>query len=166
MRGFASSFIDRLSGWGGWLIAVLLIAQVVIVALRYVFALGWSWATDLMTYLFLLSVLLPGLMVIVSNASVRVDVFYAGWSARRRTLVDRAALLLLLFPAMAYAAWASLGPTLISWAILESSPTFGGLPGYFILKTALTAFFGSIALAALIMGLSRSPYPTELSDES
>lgn len=68
MRELVSLLIDRLCGGGGWLIALLLIAQVIIVALRYVFSLGLSWATDLMVSLFLLSVLLPGLMVIIGNA--------------------------------------------------------------------------------------------------
>ena len=73
-------------------------------------------------------------------------------------MVDRAALLLLIFPAMGYAAWTSLGTTLRSWAILEASPTFGGLPGYFLLKTGITVFFATLALAALALAFRSAPY--------
>lgn len=146
--------------WGGVMVVLLLLAQIIVVALRYVFSLGWSWALDLLVYLFYLSVLLPMLLVLVGNATVRVDIFYAGWGIRRRTFVDRFALLGLLFPTMTYVVWASLGPTLNSWRVLEASPTFGGLPGFFLLKTLLTLTFAALAGVSLIMGLRKSPYET------
>ena len=151
---------DALRSAAGGLIALLLLAQIVIVALRYVFALGWPWATDLLVYLFYLSILLPGLAVLLGNHSVRVDVFYATCPRPWRQRIDRGALLLLLAPAMAYAAWTSVGPMLNSWRVIESSPTFGGLPGYFLLKTALTLFFAGLAFAAVWMALRSAPYGT------
>ena len=107
-RGIFRS-VEVLARMGGHCIVALLFAQIVVVALRYVFSFGWTWALDLMVYLFFLSVVFPGLAVLFGNASVRVDVLYAGWPARRRRLVDRAALLCLLAPTMGYAAWASWG---------------------------------------------------------
>ncbi|MEW2915118.1 TRAP transporter small permease subunit [Leisingera sp. JC11] len=152
---------EMFRSWAGYLVTALLFAQIVIVALRYVFALGWPWALDLLVYLFFLSVLLPGLWVLTSNVSVRVDVFYSGFGKTRRRGIDRFSLLFLLFPAMAYSAWASLGTTLNSWRVLESSPTFGGLPGYFLLKTALTLYFTIFAVTALILALRKQPYANE-----
>lgn len=157
MRG-TLSFAAALRAWAGYLVITLLLAQLLIVALRYVFALGWPWAQDLLVYLFFLSVLLPGLRVLTGNSSVRVDVFYASYSAQRRRLTDRLALALLLAPAMGYAAWASLPAVLRSWQVLESSPTFGGLPGYFLLKTALSLYFAAFAAVALALAFRRAPY--------
>lgn len=150
---------------GGIVILALLFTQIVVVALRYVFSLGWSWAMDLLVYLFFFSVLLPMLMVLIGNATVRVDVFYAGWTARRRRVVDRVALLLLFCPAMAYAAWTSLGTTMSSWRVFESSPTFGGLPGYFLLKTGLTLLFSMLAIVGVVMALRREPYKDAASED-
>lgn len=144
--------------WAGATIVVLLLVQTVVVALRYVFAMGWPWMPDLLIYLFYFSVLLPALMVLIADETVRVDVFYANWNPRRRRIIDRIALLFLFFPAMAYAAWASFGSTLNSWRVLEASPTFGGLPGYFLLKTALTLSFMLLAVAALVMALRKTPF--------
>lgn len=151
-------FVVALTKVAGVLLAVLLVMQVSVVALRYVFSFGASWTQDAMVYLFFFSVLLPGLAVLLLNKSVRVDVFYANWSRRRRNLLDRIALLALLAPATAYAAWASLGPTLNSWSVYEASPTIGGLPGYFLLKTTLTLFFVLLSLLALYMGLRPRPF--------
>ncbi|MCP5075588.1 MAG: TRAP transporter small permease subunit [Rhodobacteraceae bacterium] len=158
MKRLANAVSKAFTSWAGALIALLLLAQVVIVALRYVFAIGWPWALDLLVYLFFLSVLLPGLAVLTGNVSVRVDVYYANWSRRRRRTVDRLALLILVVPAMGYAAWNSFGTTVNSWQVLESSPTFGGLPGYFLLKTVLTLYFAMFAVTALIMALRKEPY--------
>lgn len=153
--GIVASALRRVAGWA---IVLLLIAQVVVVALRYVFSFGWPWSLDLLVYLFFVSVLLPGLIVLLSNTSVRVDVLYGGLAPSRRRLVDRIALLGLLAPAMAYAAWASWPNTLRSWQVLESSPTYGGLPGYFALKTCLTLLFAALAVSALVLAFRRDPY--------
>lgn len=159
------ALLGRLSAWlqsaAALAVVCLLLTQVIIVALRYVFSVGWPWALDLLVYLFFFSVLLPGLRVLSGNSSIRVDVLYAGWSPRRRVRVDRIALLFLLFPTMGFAAWASLGTTVGSWRLLEASPTIGGLPGYFILKTALTLFFAAMALLALALAMRREPYGGE-----
>ena len=145
----------------GYLIVALLLAQVVIVALRYVFSIGYPWALDFLVYLFCLSVLLPGLAVVVGNVGVRVDIFYSSWSKPRRRLVDRIALLVLFFPSMAYAAWTSIGTTVKSWEVLESSPTYGGLPGYFLLKTGVTLYFAAFAICALVLAFRKAPYAEE-----
>lgn len=149
---------DRLADAAGLLLGFLLLLQIVVVAFRYVFAIGRPWATDLLTYVYCVAILLPGILVLVANLSVRVDVFYAQWGPRRRALVDRIALLVLFVPAMGYATYASWAPTLSSWHTLEGSPTYGGLPGFFLLKTGLTLFLGSLALTGLVLGLRRSPY--------
>ncbi|MCB1385621.1 MAG: TRAP transporter small permease subunit [Nitratireductor sp.] len=155
---FLSAVSRGLAAAGGWLIAALIVLQLMIVVLRYVFSAGWPWSLDLTVFLFLLIATLPGLLVVTGNSGVRVDLFYAGWLRGRRRLVDRLALLLLLCPSMACAAWASLGATLQSWQVLEGSASAGGLPGVFLLKTVLTLFFAVLALAGLLLALRRAPY--------
>lgn len=152
-----------LEGAAAVLLIALLLIQVLIVALRYVFAYGTPWSLDLLTYLFFLATIAPAPALLIADGSVRVDVFYDRWSGKRRALADRTALLCLLFPAMAWAAFASLPETLSSFRVLEASPSVGGLPGYFLLKGAMSAFFFSLALTALVLGLKRRPYRQDLS---
>lgn len=165
MKTLIASVAETMRTVAGSVVLLLMFAQIVIVALRYVFSLGWPWAVDLLVYCFLLSALLPALFVLIRDVSVRVDIFYSRWPERRRGYVDRIALLVLFFPSMVYAGWASLSITRRSWQVLETSPTFGGLPGYFLLKAALSLVFFALAIAALVMALRRVPYLTEERDE-
>ncbi len=160
-----SDFRKRRVDPAGWLralaaiaVIVLLAAQIVVVAMRYVFSMGWPWATDLLTYLFFLIVSLPMVAVLLRNESVRVDVLSQSFSRPLRRAVDRVALLVLLFPAMAWAAWKSVPMVSTSWRVLESSPTLGGMPGYFVLKTLVAVVFAALAVLALFLGLRRTPY--------
>lgn len=149
----------------GLIVLLLMFAQIIVVALRYVFSLGWPWALDLLVYCFFVSALLPALFVLIRNVSVRVDVLYGRWTEETRHRIDRMALLVVLLPSMAYAGWTSLATTVRSWVVLETSPTYGGLPGYFVLKTLLTLAFFVLAAAAVFMACRRSPYSMEQPDE-
>ncbi|WP_370269875.1 TRAP transporter small permease subunit [Nioella sp.] len=155
------SFSGTLRGVAAFAVVALLMVQIVIVALRYVFSLGAPWATDLLTYLFFLIVSLPLVGVILNNESVRVDVFSGRFPPRLRRGIDRVALLGLLFPASAWAAWNAVPMVRTSWRVLESSPTLGGLPGFFVLKTVTALVFAALALVALIVGLRPGLYGKE-----
>jgi TRAP-type mannitol/chloroaromatic compound transport system permease small subunit len=148
-----------------YVVLLLMFAQITVVALRYVFSIGRPWAYDLLVFCFFISALLPALYVLIRNANVRVDVLYVLWAEKGRRRVDRLALLFLLFPMTAYAGWASLSLTIRSWAVLESSPTYGGMPGFFLLKSLLSLTFFVLAAAALILALRRTPYGPEKPDE-
>ena len=148
----------------GFVVLLLMCAQIIVVALRYVFSLGWPWAVDFLIYCFFVSALLPALFVLIRDVSVRVDVFYSRWADEKRHRIDRLALLIVLFPSMAYAGWASLSTSARSWAVLESSPTYGGLPGYFILKSLLSLVFLVLAAVAVFMALRRVPHSVERRD--
>lgn len=155
MRTAAANVARAMQTVGGGLILLLMLSQLVVVAMRYIFALGWPWALDLLVYCFFLSALLPMIFVVLADASVRVDILYSGYSPELRRRLDSIALIGLLASSMGYAAWASWGNTVRSWQIMETSPTYGGLPGYFLLKTTLTAVFAGLAVTAVAKGLQR-----------
>ncbi len=149
---------EILRGIAGFAVLCLLAAQIVIVALRYVFSLGAPWATDLLTYLFFVVVSFPLAAVLLRNESVRVDVFSPRFPPAIRQVIDRFALLCLQFPAMAWASWKAVPMVQTSWRVLESSPTLGGLPGYFILKTITALIFVTLAVVSLFLGLRPNLY--------
>lgn len=160
------SFAGTLRGLAAVAVISLLMAQIVVVALRYVFSIGAPWATDLLTYLYFFIVSLPLAGVLLRNESVRVDVMSQRFPPVLRRWIDRIALLGLLFPAMAWAAWKSVPMVQTSWRVLESSPTLGGLPGFFILKTITALLFATLAIVALILGLRPGLYRNHQTDES
>ncbi len=149
---------DKAATLAGALIIAMVVVQLVIVVLRYVFFFGVTWGLDLLVYLFLISSLLPLFLVVLENRSVRVDVLYQGYPSILKAVVDRVGLAVLLFPVMAYTAYVSFAPTLNSWKLLESSPTLGGLPGYFLLKTVMLITFSGLTLIAFILVLRSRPW--------
>ena len=143
-KTLARRCLDLLTDIGAMAVPVLLFTQILVVALRYAFSLGWPWATDLLTYLNFVIVSVPMIGVVALNSGVRVDVLRARMSERLQRALDRVALLALFLPAMLWAVWTSWPLTRNSWSLLEGSPNMGGLPGYFLLKTLLTLVFADL----------------------
>lgn len=153
---------SEVATWGAALaIIALMITQLIMVVLRYVFSAGFQWGQDLLVYLFMSSSVLPLAYVIVKDKSVRVDVFYAGYSAATKATIDRCGLLLLLLPVTSFTVYASWDSLINSWRILEGSATLGGLPGLYLLKSLQVLVFIALALCALVLGLKRSPWENE-----
>jgi len=150
---------EYLAALAGLLIIGIMLVQLVVVLLRYVFSIGVAWGLDLLVYLFLVASLLPLLFVILSNHNVRVDVFYQSYSLSLRNRLDRISLAALLFPVTAYTAYVSWAPALNSWRLLEASPTLDGLPGYFLLKTLQLLVFASLSLIAVLLAARAQPWP-------
>ncbi len=164
-RTLSRRFLDLLTDIGGIAVLALLLLQVLVVALRYAFSLGWPWATDLLTYLNFIIVSVPMIAVVALNRGVRVDVLRDRMSAGLQRLLERVALLCLFLPAMAWAAWTSWPLTRNSWSLLEASPNMGGLPGYFLLKTLVTLIFTGLAITAVCIGLRPGLYGKPDTDE-
>ena len=71
---------------------------------------------------------------------MRVDIFYASASPRRKAIVDLCGALVLLIPfaaAILYFSWPYVAR---SWAIMEGSREASGLPLVFVLKTLIPVF--------------------------
>lgn len=91
-----------------------------------------------------------------SNQNVRVDVFYQSYKAKSKIRLNRLGLIFLLLPVSAYTTWVSIGPMVNSWELLEASPTFGGLPGYFLLKTVQWLVFAGLTVVTIFLMLKPS----------
>lgn len=127
-----------------WLAVLLVLIQFVVVGLRYIYGSSFIWLQESVIYthaaLFMLAI---GYTFLV-DAHVRVDVLYAGWSARRRALVDLIGILIAVLPFCALVIWASWGYVALSWRMGEGPMQVGGLP--------LTSFLKSLipVMAALL----------------
>ena len=83
------------------------------------------------------------------NEHVRVDIFYRGFSHKRKALVDVFGSLFLLLPVNVFILVVSWDYVMMSWRLLESSQEAGGLPLVFILKTLILLFAFSMSLQGL-----------------
>ena len=139
-----ANIIDRITVGIGKALAVLMLPLVILVfanaILRYVFGIGHVWLFEAVGYCFaILAVGLAG-WALKENEHVRVDIFYAAMSRRKRALIDILGTCLLLFPFL-WLMWdRSLPYVQRSWRTRETSMEISGIPYVWLLKTCLLAF--------------------------
>ena len=135
-----------------WAALLVVLVQFAVVVLRYVFGIGSIWLSESILYGNAIMFMLAAAWTLQQGGHVRVDVFYAASSPRRKALIDLAGAVLLLLPFMLALAWLSLPYVARSWAILERSRETSGLPAVFLFKTLIPLF----ALLLALQGLSQA----------
>ncbi|MFD2435528.1 TRAP transporter small permease subunit [Modicisalibacter luteus] len=133
-----------------WLILAMMLIQFLIVVLRYMFNFNSIPMQESVMYMHALVFLLAASYTLKHDGHVRVDIFYRGFSARRKAWVDLFGTLFLLMPVMLFVLVSSLGYVSKSWAILEGSPDTGGIPAIFLLKTLIPVF----AVLMIVQGIA------------
>mgnify|MGYP000202129705 CR=1 FL=1 len=89
-------FIDAVGHLTLWIALGMIALVATNVVLRYTMSLGSVWAQDLEWHLLAALILLGMSYALQRGDNVRVDVFYAGYSPRKKFVVDVVSLLLLL----------------------------------------------------------------------
>jgi TRAP-type mannitol/chloroaromatic compound transport system permease small subunit len=148
--------IDRLTTAIGraaaWLALAIVVLQFVLVVGRYLFDFGSIWLSEAVIYAHAALFLFAAAWTLKAGGHVRVDVFYAHASLRRRAAVDLVGALLLLLPFVLVLLWLSVPFATRSWAILEGSQETSGLPLVFLLKTFIPLF----ALLMVLQGIAQA----------
>jgi TRAP-type mannitol/chloroaromatic compound transport system permease small subunit len=149
--------IDRLNMAIGrsvaWACLFVVIVQFAVVLLRYGFGIGSIWLSESIIYAHAALFMLAAAWTLREGGHVRVDVFYAGTSPRRRAMVDLGGALLLLLPFMAVLLWFALPYVARSWALLERSRETSGIPAVFLLKTLIPLFAVMMALQGVAQAI-------------
>jgi TRAP-type mannitol/chloroaromatic compound transport system permease small subunit len=135
-----------------WCLLAMVILQVVVVFMRYVLGLGSIWLQETIIYAHATLFMLAAAWTLQRGGHVRVDIFYANASPRRRALIDLIGAVVLLVPFAVALTVLSLPYVTRSWAILERSRETSGLPLVFALKTLIPAF----ALLLALQGVSQA----------
>lgn len=133
--------LERFSEWSGQRIAWLTLAMVLvtfgIVILRYVFAVGWIWLQESVSYLHAMVFMLGAAYTFKHDAHVRVDIFYRKFDTRQRAWVDLFGNLLLVLPVCGFIFLNSWNDVIDSWRRLEGSEETGGLDLVYVVKTCM-----------------------------
>ena len=149
-----SSLIDQVSYRIGravaWLALTMVLLQFLVVIMRYVFGTGEIWLQEAIIYQHGLLFMLGASFTLLKDGHVRVDIVYAGVSARTKAAINLIGAALLLIPVMALILWVSYPYVANSWAVLEGSREVSGIPAVFMLKTVILVF----AAMMLLQGLS------------
>jgi len=168
----AVNAIDWINRWVGWLVAWLTLATVLVcgavVLLRYVAGQGHVWMQELYVWTHAMTFMLAAGFAYLLNAHVRVDIFYARFGARGKAWIDLFGVIFLLMPWLVLLAWTSWTYVSYSWQTNEVSVQSNGMPGMYVLKSALLGFVFLVGLQALawigrcvLVLAGREPPPSE-----
>lgn len=142
--------IDRFNDWLGRWLAWLILGSVVVCALtailRYGVNVGFVWMQELYVALFAVNFTLAAGYTYARNQHVRVDIFSTRMSERTRAWIEALGFVFLMLPWLVAILYAAYPFVALSWRLLESSGSSGGLPGYFLVKSAIPLF-------CLVLGL-------------
>jgi len=122
---------------------------VVIVVLRYYFGSGSIALQESITYLHGIVFMLGIAFTLQRGGHVRVDIFYRGFSPRRKALVDLLGGLVFLLPVSLLIFIFSWDYVAASWAIGETSEERSGIQGIYLLKTLLLLMPATLMLQGL-----------------
>lgn len=147
--------IDRMNEQIGRLVSWLTLAMVLItfgiVMLRYLFDTGWIALQESVSYLHALVFMLGAAYTLKRDGHVRVDIFYQQCSVKTKAWIDLFGSILLLLPLAGFMLWSCWEYVANAWAIQESSRNSGGLPGVYLLKTAMLIMATQLILQGLAL---------------
>jgi TRAP-type mannitol/chloroaromatic compound transport system permease small subunit len=146
---------DAIGRWLSWFVLGSVVVCAVTTVLRYAFNVGFVWTQELYVALFGLNFMLAAGDTYRRDQHVRVDIYYNKLTPRGRAWVDVGGVVVLLLPWLAVVVWAGLPFAELSWSVLEPSNQASGLPGFFVLKSAILLFAAVLALQGLAL-LARS----------
>ncbi|HXV73673.1 MAG TPA: TRAP transporter small permease subunit [Sphingomonadales bacterium] len=146
----ADAFNRALGRASGWAVFLLVLAEFSIVVLSGNFQEGSIKLQESVLYLNSLVFLGAAGYALLTDAHVRVDIFYRGLSERAQAKVNLVGTLAFLLPFLAFL-WSIAVPFVAaSWRNLEGSFETSGLPLVFVLKSFILLF----ALTLTVQGFS------------
>ncbi|MAN47040.1 MAG: TRAP transporter small permease subunit [Alphaproteobacteria bacterium] len=148
--------IDAVSGWalGGAIASaiILVMAQLLVVLLRYAFGMSFTWLNEIVIYAFAAMFMLGAASALRDDAHVRVDILRPRFGPNGRNWIELAGIYLFLFPICIRLLAMTEQGLARSWALFEGSRESDGLPLLFLFKTLLPVF----AVLMLVQGLSEA----------
>ncbi len=148
LRGGIESLIDVVGRATLWVALAMIGLVAVNVLLRYAFSFGSVWAQELEWHLLAALILLGMSYALQRGDNVRVDLFYANFSAGKKFVVDVISVLLILVIALIFIKL-SLAYVVQSWSIGEKSPDPGGIPWRWAVKGLIPLGYGLLVLQSL-----------------
>jgi TRAP-type mannitol/chloroaromatic compound transport system permease small subunit len=149
--------LDWLSGRIGqavaWLTLAMVLVTFAVVVLRYAFDLGWIAMQESVTFMHALVFMLAAAWTLRHDGHVRVDIFYREMTPKARARVDLAGTLFLLLPVSVFILVTSWDYVAAAWSLREGSREAGGLPGVYLLKTAIPVMAGLLILQGIANAL-------------
>jgi TRAP-type mannitol/chloroaromatic compound transport system permease small subunit len=136
-----------------WLAVLLVLAQFIVVVLRYAYGSSFVWMQESVVYLHAFLFMLAIGYAYLLDQHVRVDFFHANWSENTKAWVELGGVLVAVLPFCWLLVWASWGYVSMSFRLGEGPIQYGGLPLQPYLKGLILAMAGLLALQALSVAI-------------
>lgn len=140
---------ERLGVVAAWLTTGLVLLMCYDVFMRYTFDSSKAWILELEWHFFALIFLLGASYALKEDKHVRVDVFYAEFSAKKKAWINLIGTICFLIPWCGVIIWKSGIYAGSSFSILEGSPQPGGLPARYLIKGTITFAFIMLMFQAI-----------------
>ena len=131
------------------ILALLVLLVVYDATARYLFSGGSVALQELEWHLFDVVVLFGIAYTLSENAHVRVDVFYASYSKKKKTIINIISSLFFVLPFSCMIVYIGIDFVALSFAQNEASSNPGGLEYRFLVKSLLPISFVFLALVAI-----------------
>ena len=136
-----------------WIALAMVLLQVAIVLMRYVFGIGSILLQESMLYMHATLFMAAAGYTLAHDGHVRIDIFYRAASPRAKAAIDLAGAMLLLLPVCALILWISWPYVSSSWKVLEGSKETNGIPAVFLLKSLIYLFAVLVGLQGVSMAV-------------
>jgi len=150
---FLEAINERTGRLVAWSTALMVATIFFLVVIRYGFGSFNQKISELTTYFFAIAFLLSSGYAFKHDSHVRVDLFYANWSKRRKAVVDLLGTVLFLFPWCLVAMATCWSYAYNSFKLGESSSQPSGLPAVWVLKFVILLGFLLLFLQGLAVAL-------------
>jgi TRAP-type mannitol/chloroaromatic compound transport system permease small subunit len=139
--------ISRATGMGvAWVALLMVIVQFVVVAMSYVFSIGYIWLQESVVYMHALLFLTAAAFTLLEDGHVRVDVFFREAGEKQKAVTDFLGAYLFLLPVVVMIGWLGYPFVTRSWAYFEGSQETSGIQAVYLLKTFILLFAGLMLL--------------------
>jgi TRAP-type mannitol/chloroaromatic compound transport system permease small subunit len=151
------SAIEKISTFSGkgiaWFNLFLVVLICYDVLMRYLFNTTYVAIIELEWHLFSFIFLIGASHALKEDRHVRVDVFYSGFSPKKKALVNLSGTLIFLIPFCLIIIISSLRFVSGSFEMNEGSPDPGGLPARWLVKSAIPIGFSLLLIQAVALVL-------------
>lgn len=143
-------WVTTVIGWvTAWCVSFMVILQVALVLLRYVFGYSVIFAQDSVVYLNAAIFLMGIGYTMMRDRHVRVDFLYRNVSDRHRAMIDAGGIVFFVMPFCVTVLYFALPYAARSWAIWEGAREATGLHLTFLLKSGISVFASLLLLQAI-----------------
>ncbi len=146
---FIDKTIKYLGALTAFTVAILVLLVVYDATARYLFSTGSIALQELEWHLFDIIILLGIAYTLRENSHVRVDIFYANYSPKRKALVNLISSVFFILPFSMLIIYVGVGFVEMSYIQNEASSNPGGLEYRYLVKALLPLAFIFLSLQAL-----------------